>query len=129
MVAGDALDDALQEHGIVGRLQRIRHMVEVDFILAGAVFAQRRVSRHILGAAGSGDIVKHLFMVLQFGDGEHLRLAGMPAPFARVRRADRIERRAHRIDQVEFQLGRHHRVSFAALKRSSTLASTWRGSA
>ena len=105
MLAGHALDDALQQHGEICGAQRIGNVIEVDFVLAGAVFAQRRIGGDLLRPAGERDVVEDVFEIMQFRDRQNLRLAGVPAAFAGVRRTHRIERRAHMVDQVEFQLG------------------------
>ena len=88
MPARNTLDDTLEQKGMVSRGHGVGYVLEVDFVLAGPVFAHDRIGRQVLQFAGGEDIGQHGFKTVQLGNGEHLRLPALPTPLAGHRRRD-----------------------------------------
>ena len=105
VLARDTLDDALEEHGVIGRLQGIVAVQEVDLELADAILGDRRIRGYILALAFGIDVGNELAEIIEFVDGEN----GIGIqPLAGIGRDRRHGAVGLGIDQVEFHLRRHH---------------------
>ena len=109
LVLGDRLDRALEEDRVVAGEHGIVAMLEVDLELAGRVFGDGGVGRNLLRAAGIGDRVGELLVVVQV-----LHVIDLRGVVAHAGRGiDRGLRTAVdgqlAIEQIELQFHRDHR--------------------
>ena len=79
MLAGDALDDALQQERVVGRGHRSDTCLRFTSYWPGPFSRTHGVGRQVLPVAGIENIRQHRFETVQFGDRKHLRLPALPA--------------------------------------------------
>ena len=63
MLSGDALDDALEQHGVVGGLQR-RGVQQIDLELPDAIFRDCGIGGHVLLLAGRIDFAEEVAEIL-----------------------------------------------------------------
>ena len=107
VLARHALDDALEQHRIVGRPQGVRGVQQVDLELADAVFRHRGVRRHALLLALQIDVAEELAEILKLVERQDgVRIESL----ARIGRDRRHRRIRVRIDEVEFELGCNDRL-------------------
>ncbi len=107
VLAGDALDDTLEEDRIVRRLQGIVAVQQIDLELADAVLRDRRIRRNVLPRALPVDVGEELAEVVELVDRKDS--VGIE-PLAGIRRDRRDGAVRLRIYEVKFKLRRHHRA-------------------
>ncbi len=105
MVVGDVLDQALEQHGVVARLERVRHMVQVDFELSRGAFLDDGIGRNTLFLGPFEDVLQAVGILIQVIDQVDL---GRLRTLAGNGRARRLRTAVHvlLVDQVELQLER-----------------------
>ena len=106
MLARDTLDDALEQHRVVGGLERVG-VQQVDLELADAVLGDRCVGRHALSLALVVDVTEEGAEVLEFI--ERQQRVGIET-FAGIGRDRRAGGLFVRVDEVEFEFGGAHRL-------------------
>ena len=102
----DPLDEPLEVERVVRRLQRVGHVQQVDLELPAAVLRDRAVDRHAVRVAGGVDVGEERLEMVEVVDRERPVAV---EELVRHRRPRRRRHRAGRVDQIELQLGRHHR--------------------
>lgn len=110
-----ALDQALVAHRFVHGLQGVGAMFQGDFHLAGRVFGNRRARRDALQFAGTVKVGEERLDLLQLAQAIDLGRARPSAVHiaCRLRAAIGV---GLLVEQVELQLGRHHRVVTVGLE-------------
>lgn len=101
MLSGDALDDPLEQHGVVGGLQSIG-MQQVDLKLANAVFGDGGVGRNVLFFALQVDVAEEFAKILQLVEREDG--VGIEA-LAGIGRNGRNGGVRLRVDKIELEFG------------------------
>ncbi len=103
VIVGDVLDQALEQHGVIARLDRVGDVMQVDFELCRGAFLDDCVGRNALLLRTFKDVLKAVDVFVQVID--QVDLCRMRA-FAGDRRAGRLRATVHvlLIDQVELQL-------------------------
>ena len=86
MRARDALHDALEAQRLVADPQRVRRVREVHFVLARAVFGERRGGGHVLQPADAIDLREQRRVLVEVGHRVDLRAVFAPAGERALRR-------------------------------------------
>ena len=130
MLAGHPLDDALEQHRVIGGAQGIVHMQQVDFKLAYAIFRDRRIGGHALLRAGRIDIAEEGPELVDLVNGEHR--IGIK-PLAGYRRDGGNGTVFLGIIEIEFKLHGNHRMKIhcrkafnQARQHPARIAAEWR---
>ncbi len=117
VIVGDVLDQALEQYGVIARLDRVGDVMQVDFELGRGAFLDDGVGRNALFLRTFEDVLKAIDVFVEVID--QVDLCRMRA-FAGDRRARRLWATVHvlLIDQVELQLercadGQAHFVEFS----------------
>ena len=105
----DALDEALEQHRLVRRQQRVGKVAQVHFVLADPVLRNRAADRQLLDRRRLVDAIEEYGHVVHGLE----RQVGGTASRRAARRgadADAAIRAAARVDQIELELAGHDRV-------------------
>ncbi|MNO66410.1 hypothetical protein D3C76_571980 [compost metagenome] len=105
MVVGDVLDQPLEQYRVVAGLERVGHVVQVDFELRRGAFLDDGVGRDALLLRAFQDVLQAVGIFVEVVDQVHL---GRLRALARNWRARRLRAAVHvlLVDQVELQLER-----------------------
>ena len=106
VLARDPLHEPLEIERVVGRLQRVGDVQQVDLELPAAVLRDRAVDRHPVRVAGGIDVGEERLEMVEVVDRQR------PVAVEELVGDRRLRRRRHLaggVDEVELELGRHHR--------------------
>ena len=106
---GRRLDDALEQHAVVGRGQRVVGVHQVDLVLAGREFGAHRRRGDVLRGTERGDLGEQLGEVVELGDAVNLQRIRAPPGARHDRHLRHAVGGALGVDQVELELDRDDR--------------------
>ena len=106
MVDGDALDQALEQHRAVARLEHVAAVYQVDLELPRGALLQRRVQREVLDGGRGLDVAQEPGVLVELRNRIHLARGRAFAGFRRAGRLHPAQVVPRAIDDIELELQR-----------------------